>query len=170
MPSSYARNAGKPWSPSEEEELLRNVQQYRGGIREIAEVHGRSAIAINLRIASIIRRMVNAEGMNRVAVGNLFFKSAEEVEEILNPSTSNNNNTTSSTKRPTVASTIQEMEHRIVSKLEHIESQLRKISKKVGVSSSSSASLKKNTNTSSSKKKKKKKTSSSWDDDDNDLI
>ena len=72
--SRTTRNAGKPWSQSEEEELIRNVQQYRGSIREVAEVHGRSPVAINMRIASIVRRMVNAEGMAKSTVANLFFE------------------------------------------------------------------------------------------------
>lgn len=151
-----ARNAGKPWSSSEEEELIRNVQQYRGDIRAVAEVHGRSGVAINMRIASIIRRMVNAEGMDPNTVANLFFKSPQEMEEVLSPKSQTSSSTT---KRPSMTQTVQEMEQdlcTVLIKVESMEKMLRKISKKLGITSTSSSSTP--SSTTPKKKKKKKKT------------
>jgi len=77
------RNAGKSWTPTEEEELVRNYQQYRGNMTEIAEVHGRSEIAIQMRVSVMIKRFIKEGGMSKNDVARLFFKQMKEVDDIL---------------------------------------------------------------------------------------
>ena len=115
--SIQPRNAGKSWTNQEEEELLRNIQQYRGSIGEIAEVHGRSAVAINMRIAIIIRKLVDGEGMDRKSVANLFFKTSEQIDEVLQNNTNHKKNSTNQINE-------------IAVRLDHIECLLDKILKK----------------------------------------
>ena len=167
--SRTTRNAGKPWSQSEEEELIRNVQQYRGSIREVAEVHGRSPVAINMRIASIVRRMVNAEGMAKSTVANLFFKSSEDVDELLRPPSSSANKRVSSMQQLDMNVSV------ILDRLDVIEQLLLQLIKKnkKARKQTSSPSLdeypteKKKTKT---KKKKKQTTSSSPSSNHHDLF
>lgn len=117
--SVQRRNAGKSWTNQEEEELLRNIQQYRGSIGEIAEVHGRSVVAINMRIASLVRKLVDDEGMDKKSVGNLFFRKPEQIDEILQ----NHNN-------KKINSNNNQIINEIVVRLDHIESLLDRILKK----------------------------------------
>lgn len=118
--SIQPRNAGKSWTNQEEEELLRNIQQYRGSVGEIAEVHGRSVVAINMRIAIIIRKLVDSQGMDRKSVANLFFKSSEQIDEVLQNNNNKKNNNNHSTNQM----------NEIAVRLDHIEFLLDKILKK----------------------------------------
>lgn len=109
----------------------------------------------------MIRRMVNAEGMDRATVGNLFFKSSTEMNEILSSSSSSSSG---NGKRVSMSTTIQEMGQEvsiIVTKLEAMEKMLRKVSKKLGITTKSNSTPVK-------KKKKSKKKKTSYADDEYD--
>lgn len=79
--SSSYRNAGKKWTASEEQELLANIQQYRGNIHEIADVHGRSTTAVHLRIAGMVKSYL--EEHPKSVVANIFQKTEKEIDELL---------------------------------------------------------------------------------------
>lgn len=75
------RNAGKKWTQQEEQELMMNIQQYRGNIRDIAEVHGRSETAVNIRIANLIKQLLDQHP--KEAVAGMFYKSEKEMDDLL---------------------------------------------------------------------------------------
>jgi hypothetical protein len=81
MSKPQYRNAGKKWTPSEEQELLTNIQQYRGNVREISDVHGRSETAVNIRIASLMKKLLDQHP--KEAVAGMFYKTEEEMDELL---------------------------------------------------------------------------------------
>lgn len=81
MANHVHRNAGKKWTSSEEQELLTNIQQYRGSVREIAEVHGRSETAVNIRIANLIKQFL--EQHPKEAVAGMFYKTEKEMDDLL---------------------------------------------------------------------------------------
>lgn len=82
MSQKMHRNAGKKWTSSEEQELLSNIQQYRGNVQEISDVHGRSTTAVNIRIAQLIKQLL--EQHPKEAVAGMFYKSEKEVDDLLN--------------------------------------------------------------------------------------
>jgi hypothetical protein len=81
MSKTQYRNAGKKWTPSEEQELLTNIQQYRGSVKEIADVHGRSETAVNIRIASLMKQFLDQHP--KEAVAGMFYKTEKEMDDML---------------------------------------------------------------------------------------
>jgi hypothetical protein len=77
------KNSGKNWSSTEEQELVNHMNVYNGNIEIIAEIHGRSVIAINMRIELLIRRMIEIDKESKTVVAQKFRKSIEEINDIL---------------------------------------------------------------------------------------
>jgi hypothetical protein len=87
------KNSGKNWSSTEEQELLNHMNVYNGNVDIIAELHGRSTTAINMRLELLIRRMIEIEKESKAVVAQKFRKSLDEINEILKqqkPSSANN--------------------------------------------------------------------------------
>ena len=116
------RNAGKKWTTTEEQELLTNIQQYRGNIQEIAEVHGRSVIALNLRIAHLIRLFL--EEQPKSVVANMFYKTEKDIDDLLASHAEKTAATTANRNRPA------QMMQDIVDRLERIEDMMEKLLKR----------------------------------------
>lgn len=116
MSQKMHRNAGKKWTGSEEQELLSNIQQYRGNVQEISDVHGRSTTAVNIRIAQLIKQLL--EQHPKEAVAGMFYKSEKEVDDLLN----------SVEKASTRQSKPDQMQH-VVERLDRMEDMLVKIMK-----------------------------------------
>ena len=51
-------NAGKSWTPDEEKTLINNIEKYHNNMDIISNIHGRSIKAIQMRIASLITKML----------------------------------------------------------------------------------------------------------------
>ena len=64
-------NAGKSWTFDEEQLLIEHIQKYDNDIENIAELHGRSVIALNMRIDMLIRKMIQ-EGQSKQKIGKLY--------------------------------------------------------------------------------------------------
>jgi hypothetical protein len=116
MSQKMHRNAGKKWTVSEEQELLSNIQQYRGNVQEISDVHGRSTTAVNIRIAQLIKQLL--EQHPKEAVAGMFYKSEKEVDDLLN----------SVEKASTRQSKPDQMQH-VMERLDRMEDMLVKIMK-----------------------------------------
>jgi len=116
MSQKMHRNAGKKWTNSEEQELLSNIQQYRGNVQEISDVHGRSTTAVNIRIAQLIKQLL--EQHPKEAVAGMFYKSEKEVDDLLN----------SVEKASTRQSKPDQMQH-VMERLDRMEDMLVKIMK-----------------------------------------
>lgn len=87
------KNSGKNWSSTEEQELISHINVYNGNVDIIAEIHGRSVMAINMRIELLIRKMIEVEKESKSVVAQKFRKSLEEINDILKqtPSSSSKN-------------------------------------------------------------------------------
>lgn len=77
------KNSGKNWTSTEEQELLNHINVYNGNVDIIAELHGRSTTAINMRIELLIRRMIEIDKESKTVVSQKFRKSMDEINEIL---------------------------------------------------------------------------------------
>ena len=116
MSQKMYRNAGKKWTTSEEQELLSNIQQYRGNVREISDVHGRSTTAVNIRIAQLIKQFL--EQHPKEAVAGMFYKSEKEVDDLLS-------HAEKASTRQTKPNQMQD----IIERLDRVEDMLTKIMK-----------------------------------------
>ena len=87
------KNSGKNWTSTEEQELMNHINVYNGNVDIIAELHGRSTTAINMRIELLIKRMIENDKESKAVISQKFRKSVDEINEILKqhkPSSSNN--------------------------------------------------------------------------------
>ena len=78
-------NAGKPWTPEEEERLMDALQRHCT-ISDIARRHNRSIRAIEMRIESLVRKHKTA-GKTPEQLMAMFQKTKEEVASILSVAT-----------------------------------------------------------------------------------
>ena len=113
-------NAGKSWTFDEEQLLIEHIQKYDNDIENIAELHGRSMIALNMRIDMLIRKMIQ-EGQSKQKIGKLFRKTDDEIHLILSQQQSQNEH----------KSSYENQNKDIHIKLQDIENVLLKIFKKI---------------------------------------
>jgi transposase-like protein len=142
------KNSGKPWTSEEEAQLVRHVEMYGQDVAKIAEAHGRSVVAINMRIESIIRQLVRKQNQPIPIVGRIFSKSSDEIEEILKPPSHRRNSR--------VNDQAQKLEE-LNQKMDRVLVILKKLLKRVPPSSSDNKKRRDTTTTTTKKKKKKKR-------------
>jgi hypothetical protein len=122
-------NAGKSWTLEEEQLLIEHVQKYDNDIENIAELHGRSAIALNMRIDIIIRKMIN-EGQSKQKIAKLFRKTDDDINMILSNTSSQNQNNYENKSHDTNQKKLQDIENllmKIMKKLKKIEMKIEKL-------------------------------------------
>lgn len=144
------KNSGKPWTSEEEAQLVRHVEMYGNDVTKIAEAHGRSIVAINMRIEFIIRQLVRKQNQPIPMVARIFNKSSDEIDQILKPPSNRRNSRVNDQ-----ALKLEELNQ----KMDRVLILLKKLSKRVPPSSSDD---KKRKDTTTTKKKKKKKRRSSY--------
>ena len=75
-------NSGKNWSIDEENQLIQNIEMYNDKNR-IAEIHGRSMKAINMRLAMIMTRCLK-QGDTKANVAHKFKMTESEMDTFVN--------------------------------------------------------------------------------------
>lgn len=70
MKKTY-ENAGKNWTENEEKLLITNIEKYNNNMDIISGIHGRSVKAIQMRIASLITKMLT-KGETRDQIKRIF--------------------------------------------------------------------------------------------------
>lgn len=74
-------NAGKQWTPTEEEQLLQRLQQ-NWSYLQIAREHNRSIRAIEMRVETLIRKHCHA-GCTKAELVSTFKKTPDEIDQIM---------------------------------------------------------------------------------------
>jgi hypothetical protein len=76
-------NSGKPWTATEEQDLILRMKQCSGDMSRVAELHRRSRHAIEIRLVMIADRMSDLHHVSRHDIARQLSVTEETLERLL---------------------------------------------------------------------------------------